>query len=312
MHREENQPNIERAFFEDVWVKNNDGWGVMWRREDGTVKTKKGLDFKDFWSLYRGLEKFNVECMIHFRMRTNGDVNLDMCHPYHVFDDIYMMHNGIVDYPYHVSNDKSDTWAFIDQMIKPMLELSKNPYETIRDPAFMILVEQYIGSTNKLVFVDKYGFNIFNEKAFTKTTFGMNVSNTYAYTLHNPTKSTYVRRSWHYDNNFCDTDDDIYYNNWKKYGTIESKKEEPVVEVELEEEEEKVITLADVWKDDLPSHFTSETYTDDEGLEDTYFSPEELEFLHSHFNLNIEHISDFVYQQPEQAIEFIEYLINYA
>jgi len=36
------------------------------------------------------------ECIIHYRMKTHGDIDMDNCHPSRVTDDIWMAHNGIL------------------------------------------------------------------------------------------------------------------------------------------------------------------------------------------------------------------------
>lgn len=210
MYREKDMAPVSREFYEDVWSRNNDGWGIMWVNSNKEIKVKKGLLFKDFWPMYRNLEASNVEMLVHFRFITAGHVTLDMCHPFKVTDDLYMMHNGTLDYPYKVAKDKSDSWAFANQIVRPIVtQCSNDPSlmgmvggdlgdstELVRSWWFERMMEKWCGSGNRLAFIDPEGITIINpEKKWSKTTFGMTVSNDYAYTCCNPTKSntTYLR-----------------------------------------------------------------------------------------------------------------------
>lgn len=226
MHREVDQSDVEKEFFEDVWKRNKDGWGIMWLSEskgEVQIRHKKGLVFEDFWSLYRGLEAENKEMAIHFRMRTDGDINVSMCHPFKVDDGILMMHNGVIDHPYEVDKSISDTSAFVQQIIVPLInsmpqneefchmigiELGSRE-EFIRSHWFKCIVEEWCGHNNKLAFLDSRGITLFNNKAWRKTTFGMNCSNTYAYDHSNPTKVSYNRP---YAGG--------YYNSYNNYGSL--------------------------------------------------------------------------------------------
>jgi hypothetical protein len=192
IHRKKDTPVIDKAFFEDVHSSNKDGWGIMWRKFNSSgvcteVKTKKGLEFKDFWKLYRTLESSDIEMLVHFRMRTDGDVNLDMCHPFKIIDGVYMMHNGIIDYPYQEPDlTKSDTWCFIDQVLIDQIKLEP---KIIRTEGFMFGMETICGSGSTLAFMDKDGIVIANTDRWKDTEFDVPVSNTYAYRYGNPTKA---------------------------------------------------------------------------------------------------------------------------
>jgi hypothetical protein len=158
------------------------------------------MDMPDFWSIYRSLESDNIEMFVHFRMATDGGINLEMCHPFHVHDGIYMMHNGVIDHPFDDSDmSKSDTLCFIEQVVRPNLENAIDPHKWIMSADFKANMDAHCGTGSTLVFFGKHGYNIANPERWRDTEFEVSVSNTYAYRYGNPTKlygNTYGNNSW--------------------------------------------------------------------------------------------------------------------
>jgi len=182
---------VTKEFFQDVFVRNNDGWGIMWISGTGErrkVKSKSGMTFEGFWETYQSLENNDVECMIHFRMNTHGDTNLEMCHPFEVAPGVFMMHNGVVDVPFEYDQRNSDTWAFAELIVRPLLDGVDKVDEAIRSPMFKHIIKKLIGTGNRMVFMDKNGPVFMETNNWSKTTKGLIVSNEYAYTLDNPSK----------------------------------------------------------------------------------------------------------------------------
>ena len=105
-------------------------------------------------------------------------------HPYEVLNkaehgiDLWMVHNGILSGVSADQKHMSDTWHFIRDTMRPML--ASFP-ELLRNPAFIELVEDRIGASNKLVFMDSFGtITTINEAAFHNFS-GAKLSNTYAW-----------------------------------------------------------------------------------------------------------------------------------
>jgi len=175
---------VPRGFINDVVSKNSDGFGVMFG--DGKrVRVIRSLgNAKEIQKLYDGFLR-GRDCVMHFRMRTHGAVNLDNCHPYKVNDGLYMAHNGIL----HIGNDTvpsmSDTWHLIEYYLKPML--AKNP-DLIFSVPFQEMLGKFIGASNKLSFVHRTGKTIVINRSAGLSFSGMWLSNTYAW---NPGKFGY-------------------------------------------------------------------------------------------------------------------------
>jgi predicted glutamine amidotransferase len=187
---------LTKEFFDNVWKRNNDGWGIMWVSGKGArkkAKASKGLTFDKFWETFNNLQNADVPCMVHMRYNTHGDTNIDMCHPFKVADGVYMMHNGVVDVVTEDYNQKnSDTWAFVDQLVKPMLNNGGEPGNIIRDERFLFIMKKVIGTTNRMVFLDKDGPVFVRTGNWSKTMDDVIVSNNYAFSCNYATKPNYV------------------------------------------------------------------------------------------------------------------------
>lgn len=174
---------FDRDDIDDFYTYNSDGVGVMWA-EGGLLHTYKYLpkNAEQAWAFYKD-HVLGKECVVHWRMRTHGDIDLTNCHPYEVFGDgstvpMSMMHNGIL----HTGNARdtrlSDTWHYIEDYIKPVV--GAHP-DIIFEPAFIKLLAYHIGAGNKFVFLDHLGrMAVVNEAAFVKYK-GAMLSNTYAW-----------------------------------------------------------------------------------------------------------------------------------
>lgn len=161
----------------DVYAKNNDGFGVMYI-DEGKLKVVKTLAGPDEIIPLYYEHCYERECIIHFRMQTHGDIDLDNCHPYKVTDDIWLAHNGILacGNPYDVK--KSDTWHFIDLVLKPHLETDP---DKILDLRFQEFIGDLIGSSNKFGLMRSDGEVVIINREAGVDHMGMWLSNTYAW-----------------------------------------------------------------------------------------------------------------------------------
>ena len=174
---------VSKEFFEDVWKRNNDGWGIMWvsgKAERRRARRRVGLDFNDFWNVFKNLQDANIPCLVHMRMKTKGEINTAMCHPYEVVPGLYMMHNGTISADSIGVPEKewpegaSDSWAFANYIVKPILESSKlSIEETIRQPWFNRLISNTLSTNNRMVFMDRKGAEAMNTNNWGKTTDGL-------------------------------------------------------------------------------------------------------------------------------------------
>ena len=172
------QSEFTDEFLADVYAKNQDGLGVMYA-EDGKLHIFKCLpaNAQDFIDFYRKHANGRY-CVWHARMQTHGDIDFDNCHPYKVTDDIWLAHNGILSTSNDWDTKKSDTWHFIDKLLRPMLKA--NP-ELMADEEWKDFIGKLIGGSNKFALVRSDGeIAVINAKS------GVNyanawLSNTYAW-----------------------------------------------------------------------------------------------------------------------------------
>ena len=138
--------------YETAYRQNDDGWGFAAAR-GGKLIVKKGVSsFNNFKKKF--YEFRHCPAIVHFRIRTSGNIDNKNCHPFMISPDLAVIHNGILNLKCNVDQTMSDTWHFVRQVLRPMHESC---------PAFpwnlgiSFLGEQFLGSGNKLVFLSARG-----------------------------------------------------------------------------------------------------------------------------------------------------------
>tara|TARA_R110000803_G_scaffold80261_5_gene146079 strand:- start:16810 stop:17793 length:984 start_codon:yes stop_codon:yes gene_type:complete len=164
-------------------INNSHGFGLMYLNEDRRVVAEKILP-NSYDDIEEVLSKHptDVEAGYHFRLNTHGETAAEMSHPFKVLDydkhgrDLFLMHNG-PRLPVRIEdNTKSDTWHFVENILRPILVADP---DLIEDAEFVRLMDRIVGS-DKLLFLDsEKGFIRVNEKAGTEKA-GMWLSNTYS------------------------------------------------------------------------------------------------------------------------------------
>lgn len=208
---------LTTEFVNSVGGRNRDGWGIMWHNRRKQPVIKKGLNLPDFFSAYEKIKHKHL--FIHFRMRTQGQICLDNAHPYKVVEGVYMMHNGTFSGFSDKDGKKSDTALFVEQKIRPILLDKGSAYAETDE--FKEEVDKLAGAGNRLVFLDRTGFNIIRPAIWSATLSGIQVSNEYAYSVDNPkylngynskTHYSYSKGTNNYPANINDGYDD--WDNW--------------------------------------------------------------------------------------------------
>lgn len=155
--------------FDRMLLANRDGLGIMWR-EGGRVKVEKTIgDNKKKRKLWDTVKNYPSYAM-HSRLKTHGMINEDNCHPYELMNidkgdvcDLYMMHNGIISGAPNIKTHMSDTWNFIEGVLKPIAQAN---VDILWDNEHLqTFISKNIGAS-KLLFMrsDKNEILIFNEQ----------------------------------------------------------------------------------------------------------------------------------------------------
>jgi hypothetical protein len=132
----------------------------------------------------------NTPFTLHWRMRTHGAVHKDYVHPFKIRNDLYVMHNGIINNTLHgkYNPNWSDTAIFIETELKVLLQ--DNP-RLILDKGIQHMLGVRIGSGNRLAIQYKDNLILINENLYhTVRGTSLKASNTYAYT--DPSVPTYA------------------------------------------------------------------------------------------------------------------------
>ncbi len=182
-------PQLTAKWLTDFYDSNADGVGVMYA-VNGELVVEKLLpktasEFVDFYRTHID----GKDCAFHLRMKTHGHIDMENCHPYEVLNkaehglDLWLMHNGVLHTDNKADVTKSDTWHYIRDYLRPILEA--NP-DFAFHPAFKELVSEHIGTGNKFVLMDNFGrMAVLNEEQGVYWG-GRWLSNTYAWSA--PTK----------------------------------------------------------------------------------------------------------------------------
>jgi glutamine amidotransferase len=110
---------------------------------DGSIQVHKG--FFTFAEFARAYEPFaDKQALVHFRLATHGARDAEMCHPFMVTDEIAMIHNGILPISTDDDQSKSDTWHYVEYILKPLAERDRDFYS---DNAIKFLGEAAISGS---------------------------------------------------------------------------------------------------------------------------------------------------------------------
>ena len=186
--------------FKNMISRNSDGLGVMWR-ENGRVLVEKVLGSpKDKFKLFQK-HRTKPYFAMHARYKTHGLINLDNCHPYEILNidkgdpiDLYLMHNGVLSDVPDTKNDMSDTWHFVEYVIKP---IAKTNLALLWDSEeFQAWLSKKLGGSKLLLMrsdtsEDQSPVLIFNAQAGTKEA-GCWLSNSHSTASYTPHKTHYI------------------------------------------------------------------------------------------------------------------------
>lgn len=152
---------ISEADLRACFVKNPDGAGFMYHDQAAKkVITSKGyFTFDAFYKAYlehlAGPAK-HTGMAIHFRIGTSGAKDETNCHPHIVADDFAFIHNGVMSEFAYAKSPLSDTAHFMDEILKPLY--GSFGCEFLRKAKSFSMIEKYIGTYNKMLFMDGAGY----------------------------------------------------------------------------------------------------------------------------------------------------------
>lgn len=172
--------NFTDEFLLDVYDGNSDGFGAVYA-ENGELGIIKTLGTPDQIKKIYLEELAHRDCIIHYRMKTHGTIDLDNCHPYKVTDNVWMAHNGILSFGNPIDPKRSDTWHFIEFVLRPAL---LGQPELLFEMDFQDYISDMIGASNKFAFMHSDGRTVVINESSGVQFQGAWLSNTYAWSAH--------------------------------------------------------------------------------------------------------------------------------
>lgn len=148
---------INKETLAQCFKSNPDGAGFMYTENKELHMQKGFFTFNDFWNAYEPHKE--KQAAIHFRIKTHGKIDTDNCHPFMINKSLGFIHNGVISG--FGLTDKSDTYHFNDEILKPLVHKYGN--NILTNPSIKFLIESKIGYS-KFVMLDRHGnHTLFNE-----------------------------------------------------------------------------------------------------------------------------------------------------
>ncbi len=144
--------HLDKKLAELLWEENPDGGGFAYVNNASDIVWQKHMSFSNFWSAFEQARSENThrDFLIHFRIATNGSVDIKNVHPFKVSDTTVMAHNGII-HDMTLGNeleklDITDTEMFVAKVLPSLND------GWLDNPHARTMVEDYIG-WSKLLFL---------------------------------------------------------------------------------------------------------------------------------------------------------------
>jgi predicted glutamine amidotransferase len=156
---------LDYTTLKNSYENNPDGCGMAYINTDYRGKQKikmyKSMEFEQFYKKYKRAVQNNPQSpfLIHFRIKTHGEVSTFNCHPFKINKNTVFIHNGIIrSMPIH--KRMSDTQVFNEKILK------KLPKGWLKNEGITDLITEAIGGGSKLIVLTLRGeVKIYNEKS---------------------------------------------------------------------------------------------------------------------------------------------------
>lgn len=166
----------------DIFDSNADGVGAMYASSKFGLRRPKVLPktLDQCRAFIAALPTDDRNLALHFRMRTHGNIDKENCHPYDVLPgDVALMHNGVLHQGNRADTTKSDTWHYINDVVRPMLADAPRMF---LNEAWQRLVAEDITNSNRFAIMNSDGELVILNRDTGIEHDGIWFSNTYAWT----------------------------------------------------------------------------------------------------------------------------------
>lgn len=151
-----NNKTLDKELLKVCAMNNPDGCGFAYVDDNNDIIVNKFMSFEDFWDEYSKVQD-NKTMLIHFRIATHGNVELNNCHPFKLNNRMALIHNGIISGYGSRTKNISDTRDFIEKVIGNI------SHKMWKNPSFRTLVGNAIGSSKFAILDTDNNYYIINE-----------------------------------------------------------------------------------------------------------------------------------------------------
>jgi predicted glutamine amidotransferase len=145
---------LDKETMQRCATANPDGAGIMYSDGNNLIilKSLKGAEIIDKYYELRNEQHHKGNICLHFRIATDGLINIDNCHPYTVSKKVALMHNGILSHFSGWKGKDSDTALFIKHTLKGAFSDRQ-----LMSEQMSYLLELSIGFGNKFALMNNSG-----------------------------------------------------------------------------------------------------------------------------------------------------------
>lgn len=143
---------IDDAHLRKSLAINSDGWGFSIAQGE-TLHTCRGLSLETFWAAWEESRKTmaGLPVLFHARIRTQGKIQIDNCHPFPAGEGWVMAHNGCI---WGLGDKKRSDTSELASIIRAV---GPNSFMTVEGRT---LLKNVIGANDKLVFLHASGMYV--------------------------------------------------------------------------------------------------------------------------------------------------------
>lgn len=105
---------------------NSHGAGFAVATGEQVLIYKGFFKFDEFRTAYEPFAR--SQALVHFRWATHGNRDADNCHPFLVTPELAMIHNGVLNISTDDDKSRSDTWHYVEYILKPLAERDRGFY----------------------------------------------------------------------------------------------------------------------------------------------------------------------------------------
>jgi len=148
----------------NAYNNNKDNAGFAYVKEEKVIVHRGYRSFENFYSAYSSV---GIDCprLIHFTNINKEELKTRAnCHPFEIItNDLCMAHAGPV-FGFNNTDNNTEAKLLVNEVIKPLMV--DKTYKYVRNSHIRWLLDEAVGSSNKMVFLDKDGmFTIINPQA---------------------------------------------------------------------------------------------------------------------------------------------------